>query len=304
MVFATLVSLVALWLRGRLSLEAGGNAGQTSRSLKRPWWMALALIPIAILFFQLPISLPVWNLLPKLRFLQFPSRWLLILEAPLAIFFAAAIWPSASEPRWRRGAIGALCALLFAASIFLVSKTFRDCTPDELPGMLASFRSGAGFWGAGEYSPPNVDNDILATSLPDACLTADPNARLGVAATPSDRPNWQPNQGACIAMAGASLHGPEHLRVAIFASRAGYLVLRLRRYPAWRIAVNGQPTINLPNRTDGLIAVRVPQGPIDLKIDWTTTGDVIAGRWLSALSLVSLAALGFLARKLSVSMLG
>ncbi len=50
------------------------------------WWFPLALIPLAVLFLQLPISLPVWNLLPKLRFLQFPWRWLVVLEAPMAIF--------------------------------------------------------------------------------------------------------------------------------------------------------------------------------------------------------------------------
>ena len=60
----------------------------------RSWWIPLALIPVAVLLLQLPISLPLWNLLPKLRFLQFPWRWLVVLEAPLGIFFAAAIWPA------------------------------------------------------------------------------------------------------------------------------------------------------------------------------------------------------------------
>jgi hypothetical protein len=303
MVLTTLGSLLVLWLRRRLSLEAEGAALSQTRlssgSLARRWWMPLALIPIAVLFFQFPISLPVWNLLPKLRFLQFPSRWLLILEAPLAIFFAAAIWPGKTAHRWPRRVVCGVCALLFTASIAIVSKTFRDCTPQELPDMLASHRTGAGFWGAGEYSPPSVDNDILATGLPDACLTTDPNIRLGVAATPTERPNWQPSQGTCIAPATASLRQPEHLHIATAVSRAGYLVLRLRRYPAWRITVNGRPAVNLPKRTDGLIAVPVPQGPIDLQVDWTTTGDVIAGHWLSGLSLIWLIALALLERRLS-----
>ena len=65
----------------------------------RRWWIPLALIPVAILLLQFPISLPVWNLLPKLRFLQFPWRWLVVLEAPMAIFFAAAVWPRNAAPR-------------------------------------------------------------------------------------------------------------------------------------------------------------------------------------------------------------
>jgi hypothetical protein len=302
MVLTIVVSLLVLWRRGGLSPDLGNDSAHSEAScpsLARRWWVPLALIPIAVLFFQFPISLPVWNLLPKLRFLQFPSRWLLILEAPMAIFFAATIWPRTPANRWLRRIACAVCALLCVVSIFLMSKTFRDCTPQELPGMLASYRSGAGFWGTGEYSPPNVDNDILATGLPDACLTADPNIRLGAVATPGERPNWQANQSSCIATATASLREPEHLRMAMIASRAGYLVLRLRRYPAWRITVNGLRALNLPTRADGLIAVPVPQGLIDLRIDWTTTGDVIAGRWLSGLSLLALTFLTLLERRLS-----
>ena len=69
---------------------------RNSLPAKLCWWFPLALIPLAVLFLQLPISLPVWNLLPKLRFLQFPWRWLVVLEAPMAIFVAAAVWPSSA----------------------------------------------------------------------------------------------------------------------------------------------------------------------------------------------------------------
>jgi hypothetical protein len=72
---------------------------------------------------------------------------------------------------------------------------------------------------------------------------------------------------------------------------AGTLILRLRTYPAWRITVNGQPAGPLAAREDGLTAVPVPQGPIDLNADWTTTPDVRAGRWISALILLLLTAL-------------
>jgi hypothetical protein len=47
------------------------------------------------------------------------------------------------------------------------------------------------------------------------------------------------------------------------------------------------------------MVVRVPQGPVNLKVDWTTTADVVAGRWLSGLSLLLLAALAYLERRLS-----
>jgi hypothetical protein len=60
----------------------------------------------------------------------------------------------------------------------------------------------------------------------------------------------------------------------------------LRSYPAWRVAVNGRPTDALPQRDDGLMVVPVPQGPVDLTVDWVDPPVVIAGRWLSVLAAV------------------
>ena len=82
-------------------------------------------------------------------------------------------------------------------------------------------------------------------------------------------------------------------------SHAGYLILRLLRYPAWRITVNGQPAGASPSRDDGLVAVPVQQGPVEVTAEWITTGDVVAGRWVSGLAVLLLLALGLLERRLS-----
>ena len=136
----------------------------------RTLWIPLALIPVAVLFLQLPISLPVWNLLPKLRFLQFPWRWLLVVEAPMAVLFAAAVWPAHSKKRWLRPTAASLCALFFLAStLYAADHFFIDTKEDnDLILLLDKYRSGAGFLGTDEYTPPGADNTVVATSLPDA----------------------------------------------------------------------------------------------------------------------------------------
>ena len=58
-----------------------------------------------------------------------------------------------------------------------------------------------------------------------------------------------------------------------------------------RIRVNGQLQQALPRRDDGLIAVPVPQGAVDVTVDWTRSPDVLAGRWVSAFSLLLLIAM-------------
>ena len=178
-----------------------------------------------VLFLQFPISLPVWNLLPKLRFLQFPWRWLLVLEAPMGIFFAAAVWPGKSARRGLRVKVATVCSVCLLASMVLAAKTlFRVCKPDDsLPQLLGSFQSGAGFWGADEYAPPGGDNSSVATGLPDACLATDFDTELGIPPVPEYNPVWRADQGSCTPIA-AELRQPEHWHATAVANHAGVLI--------------------------------------------------------------------------------
>ncbi len=118
---------------------------------------------------------------------------------------------------------------------------------------------------------------------------------------PDSAPVWQSEQGSCEA---TFCRHPSRPAPCICASQqiaphAGFLILRLRSYPAWQVMVNGQSVSGMPRRDDGLMAVPVPQGNVDLTVDWTTTPDVIAGRWISALAVLLLTALCLLERKFS-----
>ena len=263
-------------------------------------WVPLALIPLAVLFLQLPVSLAIWNLLPKLRFLQFPWRWLVVLEAPMAIFFSAAVWPSVGSRRWMRIAVPVACAAFFlAATATAYHFFFQPCDDeDAVAPMVQVYRTGAGFQGTDEYAPVGADDTIVATGLPDACLVTDPETTLGVLDTPEANPDWWVEQRSCDATfsaipASAQAH-PENLHINAAMPHAGYLILRLRTYPAWRIRLNGTTPGQLAHREDGLIAVPVPQGAVDLRVDWTTTPDILDGLWITALALLLLIALSLL----------
>ena len=256
------------------------------------WWFPLALIPIAVLLLQFSFSRPLWNLLPDLRFLQFPWRWLGVLEAPMAVFLAAALWPHKSNGR-RAAVAVACCAVFLAVTAYAASNFFQGCDDeDAVSGMLAAYRAGQGFQGTNEYEPIGADNALVASHLPDTCLVSNPATVLGLLPADADPdqpvPVWSAAQGSCLATFGWQPDSPEHRRLTAEISRAGFLVLRLRAFPAWRVRLNGQSVASQPLRGDGLIVVPVQPGPVELTVDWTTTADVVAGRWLSGLAVLAL----------------
>jgi hypothetical protein len=306
MIAVALAAIIVCYFRGSLPKRE-----------KNRWWIPLAAIPIVVLFLLFPISRPVWHALPQMPFLQYPWRWLEAVEAPMAIFFVAAIWPANRNAHSRRGRILALaaCAVIFmAATIYAGTTFFQICYPeDTVASTLIGYRAGAGFEGMYEYEPPNGDDSQIATGLPDACLVSDPTIVLGKPDPddPDANPAWAPDQNTCqatFAEVGGLQTSPEHRSFATTIPHTGYLVLRLLRYPAWAIRLNGQPLTAdqlaaLPQRGDGLITVPVPSGPIHLTIDWTITPDVLAGRWLTALSILLLFAFSLFELRLAGSRL-
>ena len=267
---------------------------------KTRWWIPLTLIPLAVLFLQFPISGPVWNLLPKMRFLQFPWRWLVVVEAPMSIFFASAIWTS--RRGWRI-AVLSVCTVIFLAATGLAGFSFfQDCDEeDAVAGMLSVYRAGTGFEGVDEYAPVNADTSLLTMGLPVACLNPSATTPLGQASAAGEL-EWTPDQGGCEKTFPASAprgKAAEHLRVDANVPYDGYLILRLRSYPAWQVRVNGRPLSTLPERADGLIAVPVQEGTDCVTVDWTATEDTWIGRWLSACALVLLVGLWWIEGKLA-----
>jgi hypothetical protein len=285
MVAVTLGGLLVSWQRRRLPAA-------------RHWWISFALIPVAVLVLQLPISLPIWNALPKLRFLQFPWRWLVALEAPMGIFLAAAVWPLT---RWRRWVVFTVFGALFLGATATAGLVFyQECDADDsVPGRLQAYEAGEGFEGTDEYAAPMADNSLVATGLPAACLVKDPATVLGKGEGDMT-PSWSGAQGTCDAtfnFAQGADATTEHLRMRGASPEAGFLVLRLRTYPAWQVRVNGRAATSLPSRADGLLAVPVPQGSFELNVDWADPSDARLGRWISFISILVITLLGVLGRR-------
>jgi hypothetical protein len=276
----------------------------------RKLWLPLALLVPAIVLIQFPFSGWLWNLLPQLRFLQFPWRWLMVLGTPCVLFLGAAT-PLGSLKARRWSILGWTTVFAISAAVATLF-FFQYCDEEDRSlNQVAIFRAGTGVAGTDEYAPVGADNTLVPSGLPAGCLVTDPAQELGESGTganadpdPDAVPMWFPEQGSCDEVYTADLWQSENKTLKINPDHDGFVVLRLRRYPAWLVTVNGQPVpAPAKQREDGLIAVPVQAGPSSISVRWVTTPDALWGRVISLIALCLLAALAWIERRAKVSRL-
>lgn len=268
MIAATVVAVLLLFLRGEL------------RPQHRTQWLPLLWLVPVVLALQLPFSAGVWHGLPKADFLQFPWRLTMLLTPVLAIFVAQALCHLRRSMRAMVVVIGFLLAMVVCAGVF-----HQPCDEeDTVAAQIAAFQ-GDGSPPTDEYAPKDADNEDLAKGLPTGCLVVDPLTTLGDADEDGEL-RWDGKQRPCLVTVHASKWGVKRKLLEFDAPQAGYLIVRLRRFPPWQIERNGRSITSLPKRTDGLIVVPVERGLNRIGIRWSETADVRVGRWLSVAALI------------------
>jgi hypothetical protein len=179
---------------------------------------------------------------------------------------------------------------------------FQPCDDEDAVGaQLAAFRSGQGVEGTDEYTPIGADNASVQQHLPLVRvlrLAQDDTAD----STNGDNPEWRPakhpeDQGSIPAKVIAKESNRERWVVDVSTPQSGYAVLRLMDYPSWRVSVDGQPVPPRPVREDGLMVVPVMPGSHTIAVQWSPTRDILAGRALTALTLLALAGTVVLERR-------
>jgi hypothetical protein len=268
--------------------------------LKRSRTVLTPLITITLLIALLltPLSLPVWQHLPELRFLQFPWRLLSLLAVVLAL--AIALLFRNAKPQTPR--ILAVALLLAAALAAVAYHLYRQpCDPTDLPQARAQlFATHHGDAPTDEYTPTAADNDQLRSNDPAFWLSADPNAPA---------PNTLPNPAATDPNFDSSDFTPDQtisaqapLHFSIRTDKPEYLILNLRDYPNWDVMHTDPNSMELQRpphipRDDGLIAVPLYySSTFYFDIIWRRTPDRTLGLAISLCALIALVLLSIPAR--------
>ena len=209
----------------------------------------------------------LWLLLPKLRFVQFPWRWMSIITIPFVFFLAATV----ARRRFRWLCIAATLALLATTGVYLVQHTWWD--DEDFSALRAAVDSGDGFDGTDEYDPIGDDHYNLPQHAPVAQflpLTGDTDAQ-----------NSSPPSNAKIVV-DRWIAQEKILRVQ--STQPARLALRLLNYPAWQVEVNGNRIRPQHPEDSGQMLVPLPAGDSRITVRFARTQDRALGAIVTILS--------------------
>ena len=251
--FNRIISWISVLEIAVIFLTAG--LGRLWREQRRQLWKALAVWAVVCSVLMLPVSLLLWNVLPKLQFMQFPWRWLLCLSMVFTLFVTVGL-----SSWWHRGVICALSIVVIVLAWRYIQAPWWD-TAADLREMQDNVVTGAGYEGTDEYTPLGADPS-----------TIDKDARkvtaVGPAITAIDVLHWD----------------AEFKTFTVQASAGDQVALRLFRYPAWQVSVNGREVETTAREGTGQMLVPVSSGMNHVEIRFVRTWDRTTGGLISLFS--------------------
>jgi hypothetical protein len=267
---ASSIAVLMIVLTGTAALPARPRDEGGSGALSSKLWHALLLLAGLATLLMLRFTSPLWAVLPKLRFVQFPWRWMSLLAVVFAVFLGSVMG------RKRGGWIWAVItfAVIGGTAVVLVQCGWWDT--QDIPALRAAIANGQGFDGTDEYDPAGDDHTNLPTKSPQA-IVMDTDSIPG----PNSRPTIRVDRWS-----------PENKEVSVSSREPFFLGLRLLNYPAWRAEVNGAVVTPRGGDDYNQMIVPVPAGESHVRVRFARTRDRTLGGGLSLLS--ALAALGLL----------
>lgn len=243
----------------------------------RPVYRLLLPLGVAAVFMMTRPSDFLWRLLPKLRFVQFPWRWLDAVAPVFAFLAAAAV--VRHKRRWIAWA--GLLALLGATGTAIARTASWDS--DAAKGIAQWVQWGDGYDGTDEFAPLGCDRYALYGVNPD---TEVPPIDTIAFAT-----NFDPASGAVAPAPDVRIHvaswTAERRVFSVATAHPINLELRLLAYPAWEALLDGRPT-PLRATPAGAAWLQVPAGEHRIELHLRRTWDRTAGGAISLLTAILL----------------
>ena len=234
-------------------------AAKAWRHGKRDLWLGLVGWAVACSVLMFSVSNVAWEFLPKMRFMQFPWRWLLCLSLVFSLFVAIGL-----QRWWSRIAVCLAMLVVIAFAWQRVQPPWWDNAAD-LREMQDNMETGAGYEGTDEYAPIDADPSTLDKEARRVTVDGPAHAAIHVF-------QWEAESR----LFTAQMSAPANLALHMF------------RYPAWQVEVNGHRVQAGAREGTGQMLVPVEAGANRVQITFVRTWDRRAGGWISALTLLAI----------------
>ncbi len=235
------------------------------------WHVVMMTSAVALfLFMALPISLPIWEKLPLIEFVQFP--WRLIGRAALPVAFLAgapfaqtiAREPSLSNGRKRLFSQLALVAVVGLLILEALPGLYpRACKENSFPTIqdVHAYEQATGLVGIdpeGSYFPRTVQKRPKSSALEADYQAGETPQRFDMFALPDG------------ATAAAEY---DQLSVSVNVNTPSPFTARYLSFafPGWVATIDGQRVPITPGDPDGLITFTVPSGEHTITVRWQST---------------------------------
>jgi hypothetical protein len=264
---ASSVAILLIVLTGIAgAVERQRAKAEDARGGREKNWQVMALLFVAAAVLMIRPTDFFWEHLPKLRFVQFPWRWMAILAVPYAYFLTSAMWRKRSG--WIWGA--AVLIVVGGTGSFLVHKTWWDS--DDIPSLQDGIENDQGFDGTDEYDPVGDDHYNLREKV----------ARVQIL------PAEESEGRAPAAEVQVQRWTAEDRIVSVTSREPTRVALRLLDYPAWRVEVNGAVIRPEHAESSAQLVVPLPAGSQQIRVHFVRTPDRTWGMVISVIAVLML----------------
>ena len=220
-------------------------------------------IAALLVFLMLPVSSRVWEIVPLMAYVEFPSRFLIPVSLMLAILSALSVtWVAQRiQPNWAQGLCYAACSVaIIALHLPLIDLDYHDPQPQANTVLDAHAIERETGWlsgtSAGEYLPTWVAERPHSWRFTERFEQA------------SVFPRLEPNEGVTVLEETWGLKAGE---VRIRAAEPVTLVFEWFYFPGWQAWVDGETASITPVGIEGMIGVDVPAGEHEVRVSFGLT---------------------------------
>ena len=259
---ASTIAVLLIILTGLAALRARRDEHDPEGALDSRTWQALLLLAGLATLLMLRFTWVLWAVLPELRFVQFPWRWMSLLCVPFSVFLGRAMGRKRFGWAWAVVTF----ALIGGTGVVLVQYGWWDT--QDIPALRAAIANGTGFDGTDEYDPAGDDHTNIPVKSPEA-LVMDTDSIAG----PNSKPKIDVERWSA-----------EDKEISVSSREPFFLGLRLLNYPAWRAEVNGAVVTPRGGDDYNEMIVPVPAGESHVRVLFVRTRDRTLGGLLSLAS--------------------